>query len=663
MASYELYRHDLTLLKDYSGADARQIAAGSATVAIYRKGARVSAGGSGTGSQVLSVSDPGTVGLNDTVVLGTGSTTGTVSAIAASTVTVTWSSSVTWAAGDRIIPTNRRPTAYSDSQGATSLGNSVTTDSSGNAAFYTRAKDIDAIATVGATSRVIADLSGMGGPPGLNPFDWGCAIDGSTDDIAPFTNLLAYAAIKGGQEVLLPAGTMVVSTAITPTTSVAIRGKGRGITYIQGSTAGNNIITTASASDVKIEGITFKRSGSGTTGIPLVVLGNTRPVLRDLEIQSGTIGIFDAATDATVTDVIFTGGGWEKLIYCIGTTRSHYTSIRSRFTNDIGATDAAVYIGDGCTGLRFLNCDIAPSSVAAGGNSGTAVYFATAGGTATKDVVFSACRLAGGLKTGSERAGVWIASGKSLQFTGCTVEDSLVGYDVDGGTDVKVFGGSVLGCGKESFDVDGGTMLRIVESTSSDCSQTTNNTYAHVNFGGTADQCYINGLTVGRQIRGGTNKGTYGVVIGSGVTICQVLGMRGSLTDLNNGWFSNSSTAADLDISHNMETGSPLHSYSHTGLWGTGRGTLTVTTAAATYDVKNVGTIYLQQSAPTTITGFTNATNGQVLRLMAGNGNTTINDGGNFALQSNFNLGQDDTLTLVYNETTGFWDEVSRSNN
>lgn len=666
MASYELYRQDVTLFKDYSGSDTRQVAAASCTIQLYRKGARLSAssGGTVTGSQVMAANDAGTIGAGDTVVVDTGSTTGTVTSIAASSVTVNWgANNISWSSGSRLIPTNRRPTAYSDSQGATSLGNSVTTDSSGNVAFYTRNKDIDLVATVGSTSRVIADQSGMGGPQSLNPFDWGCQIDGSTDDYAAFNNLLTYVSIKGGQEIQLPAGTMLVGTAITPSSAVTIRGKGRGITYVQQS--GNGGVFSL-GSDMRIEAMTIKRSSAGSASSVLVAFTATRPVIRDVEFQSGAIGILDTATDGTVNDVVFTGGSWEKLVYCVGSTRTHYTSIRSRFTNDLGATDAAVYISDGCTGLRFLNCDVGPLSVAAGGNSGTAVYLATAGGTATKDVLFSGCRFAGGLKTATQRAGVWIAAGKSIQFIGCTVEDSLVGYDVDGGTDVKVVGGSVLGCYKESFDVDGGTMFRIVEATSSDCGQAANNTYAHVDFGGTSDQCYVNGLTVGNQVRGGVPEANYGVIIGAAVTIAQLMGVRGNLTDLGTGWFLCSSTSADVDISHNVESGglAPV-TYSHIGMQGSGRGVLTLTTTSATPNVKNIGRIYLQQSGATTITELEGARDGQLVVLYAGNGNTTINDGGNFALDAgaNWTSGQHDTLTLVYNGTTNMWDEVSRSNN
>jgi len=74
------------------------------------------------------------------------------------------------------------------------------------------------------------------------------------------------------------------------------------------------------------------------------------------------------------------------------------------------------------------------------------------------------------------------------------------------------------------------------------------------------------------------------------------------------------------------------------------------------------GIYYVANSAPTTITQLSNATIGQVVILVFDDANTSITDGGNFALAGNFTSSANDVLMLVTRDGTN-WHEISRSAN
>lgn len=85
--------------------------------------------------------------------------------------------------------------------------------------------------------------------------------------------------------------------------------------------------------------------------------------------------------------------------------------------------------------------------------------------------------------------------------------------------------------------------------------------------------------------------------------------------------------------------------------------------AGATISVWDTSVLYLNYAGAQAITDLTSPMEGQVVTLIAGNGNATIANGGNFHLSANWTPTQYDTLTLVYSPTLLAWIEVSRSTN
>jgi hypothetical protein len=80
-----------------------------------------------------------------------------------------------------------------------------------------------------------------------------------------------------------------------------------------------------------------------------------------------------------------------------------------------------------------------------------------------------------------------------------------------------------------------------------------------------------------------------------------------------------------------------------------------------TPSVAGMDTIIITNSAPTTITQFDDSYDGQLLICTFADANTTINDGGNFALSASFTSTANDVMLLI--NIAGVWREVSRSVN
>jgi hypothetical protein len=165
-----LHRHDLFLTKDFSGTDARQIAAASAVAKAYKQGATANGSGSiaTTASGNITVRHPGLIVVGDTVVVGTGSATAIVNTVAATMINVTaGGSTFAWADGDRIVVTSARPSTYIESTGnvATSVASQATTDSVGHAFFYAEEEAVDILYSSDSfvTVSTLYDVDGVGG--------------------------------------------------------------------------------------------------------------------------------------------------------------------------------------------------------------------------------------------------------------------------------------------------------------------------------------------------------------------------------------------------------------------------------------------------------------------------------------------------------------------
>ena len=156
----------VTVFKDKSATDTRQIAAASATVTVYAEGAWANGTSSiaDTATDNIPVHDIGSViaGNNVKIFSGNALSTaiGNVNSFTATTINVTVSGgTLSWSDGDRIVVIDA-VTLYSDDAKAETKTNPLTADSNGFAFGYTQETEVDYIVSgTGITTTLFPDKS------------------------------------------------------------------------------------------------------------------------------------------------------------------------------------------------------------------------------------------------------------------------------------------------------------------------------------------------------------------------------------------------------------------------------------------------------------------------------------------------------------------------
>ncbi len=154
-------------------------------------------------------------------------------------------------------------TIYSTNTG-TAQSNPITTDSDGRFTFY--AKDgtyYAAVSRSGVTAEngpsfTLTDISGF-----VSASGYGVVADGSTDDT---TALQAAITASYGKTLMLPAGTIKVTSGLSITSAIRLLGQGRDETYIQWTSTTLNVFSVASAAAVHFEQMCFAGPASATAG-------------------------------------------------------------------------------------------------------------------------------------------------------------------------------------------------------------------------------------------------------------------------------------------------------------------------------------------------------------------------------------------------------------
>lgn len=132
---------------------------------VRKQGATTSSTEAGNNTTV-DVHNPGGIAVSDTVVINSGGAdsgiTRSVTVVAAAVITVGGLGHV-WANGDRLSPADNFPTIYSDSAGADSLNNPLTTDSNGEAFAWAEIVPYDIhLSGGGITEKLMIDVVPMG---------------------------------------------------------------------------------------------------------------------------------------------------------------------------------------------------------------------------------------------------------------------------------------------------------------------------------------------------------------------------------------------------------------------------------------------------------------------------------------------------------------------
>lgn len=664
----ELFRHDITLFRKFTAGDERRVPAGDVVCNVYRESSVVASPSSiadGAGATVT-VYDPGAIVAGDTVQKGTDSSvTRTVTSIGATSIVLaTGSGALSLAQYDRLVPTNSRPTTWRvdrDDSGnpTTAVASQATTDStSGTASFYTAEAVVDVIANDGGTLTHYPDQCGVGGKRAYTPQIYGARGDIGTDDSGAFMDLAEFLKVRPGI-FEVPPGNYLLSSNIplSSVTGMKIRGAGPNLCTLLINHSGEGFTLTG-CTDVEISGFTVFR-GTGSSAFASTNTACSRTVFKDIWFTGGGTGILDRGIDSTLENLWFGAAGsqvWTRMIHLYSAVRPHLRNIRSLFTGTVA--QACIDIDTDVIGAKLNQVNIAPATVSSDNGIVLRIAANSAGANSPEDIVATACRFSGGTGAGGKQA-VQIGGCLGAEFHACNAVNSLIGYDIDAGFSIKILGGSTVGIQNDGIDIDGGNYIDIIGHTSSNVNVGAGSA-DHVSIAAGCDDVQIIGLRVGRFIQGATAQARYGVSIAAGASDrIQVMGLTGVAADLASGWISNASTSTDVDLSHNLVGG-------HIYLASSGTpspAVVSVTTADATPSVKGAGRVYLQQPPATTITNFDDAVDGQMIVIFAGNGNTTIADGGNFSLSAAYTSAANDTLTLVWSDTLLSWCEVCRSNN
>jgi hypothetical protein len=206
---------------------------------------------------------------------------------------------------------------------------------------------------------------------------------------------------------------------------------------------------------------------------------------------------------------------------------------------------------------------------------------------------------------------------------------------------------------QHGVQIDGATLVRILDHESSNVSEVAANTYDHVAVGtvSTTGRLYVNGLTYGNDVRGGTTKArnviTPGAFIATPVRIESVIGnqlvVNGRIID-----DSNLVNVSGIFLSHVQdENVIGLATAQHEAVaWRA----LTLTVFAATPSVQSFHTIVFNFGAGTVTDFLSGVENQEIVVVNLNAASTTLQHagGGNLRNKSGANI------TLAQNQATRY---------
>jgi hypothetical protein len=142
----------------------------SAFVNVYQQGATVNGAQSGTSPLTVTVYDIGAIAASGVVTVNTGSTVYNVTAVTETTVTLSFSGSLSLSSGDRLV-SGAAPGLFRDAQGTVSTTNPMTTSSTGGAAAWIMGGYYDVlISKTGITTQLLQDVYVPGANTRLNTY-------------------------------------------------------------------------------------------------------------------------------------------------------------------------------------------------------------------------------------------------------------------------------------------------------------------------------------------------------------------------------------------------------------------------------------------------------------------------------------------------------------
>lgn len=258
--------------------------------------------------------------------------------------------------------------------------------------------------------------------PFYNVKDYGATGNGATDDTVAIQAAITAAGVAG-QIVYLPAGTYLVSAALTVSSSVQIVGAGGvylggGPTLIK-TTSANADVFYVTGTGVIITGLNITCSATATAGAGIHVYDCVNTLIDNVSINATYRGISAvSASSLTITNV----------------NASHMTG------------DACFYFGS-CIGINL--------NQVAGGTSSTATGIWIDGGNSTVNAVnVGALQCAAGILVNNANA----AGASNLLFFYNVAVDHCTGIGIllaEACYTIKIIGGFVTSCGSQGIDTSG----------------------------------------------------------------------------------------------------------------------------------------------------------------------------------------------------------------
>lgn len=232
------------------------------------------------------------------------------------------------------------------------------------------------------------------------PQDFNAAGNGVTDDTAAVQAALTAAQTSGGT-LLFPAGTYLISSALTCTGTVNLEGLGPGVSVIHQSNTAANAITYNSAANLvglTISGLSFTGPSSGS-GIGIFLEANSGassvsgPVISNVAVSgfgshgisvvNSVSGVYGAIVGSSLGgNVLALTGGATASNTVLSVTGGTVASTGTLFTSATVAAINTLLVGSGTTlgdngvgEIQLANASSPPSTNPTGG----AVVYATAG--------------------------------------------------------------------------------------------------------------------------------------------------------------------------------------------------------------------------------------------------------------------------------------------
>ncbi len=662
MAHRKLYAYRLTVYKPSSATDVARVPAASVTAAAAKRGAYTQGAGNdddGSGA-TITVHNINGIAVGDTILIGTNIVTRTVASVTATTIVTNsgGSGTFTWVDGDRIRTTAGAPTIFTDAEGVESVA-SVTTDSSGEAEFYSAARVLDVLLTDSSTLTLLIDIGGDDGQEDVRPEDWGAVRDGSTDDSAAFADMIEYVAAQGGGlKVKLGAGVYRLGSTITLTalSSLEIEGQGIGVTTIEINHSGVGIILSGACVDVTVSNCTFNRL-TGTSDAIQVSISCVRPQVRNVLFKGGGRGIDDnGSDDARYENLFFTSGLWVSFIELTAAVRPHITNLVARPTSN---WTRGIDVGSGCSRVRLTNLDISPDGAFVG--VGVDINN-TGGGTVPKGVFL----ITSHISAGSSANCVVINVGDGILLDGCEFTASDKAVVINGGNGITITSCQSDNMQSETIDINATADVLIVGLLSSDASQSGAGATAHIEIASGVDNVTVIGGRFGAFITGSGTFGDVAVNLAGGATESIILiGLHQT---------AGSSSAVYTDGSNAGTVNSYGHNITSVTATAPSLGTeehnqLTVSGTATTFNANGLTGALSIQTGGTALLDIQGGAPGQLLTIVrSGTGTLVVTDDSGagtglfLAGGADFTMNPTDTIQLVC-LTAANWLEVGRSDN